>query len=56
MMINDLPLAGYYKVFDLTTDRIIFESAGGDIPPEIATLDVIQVYCCDSILYLDVMS
>lgn len=54
MMINDLPLCGYFRVFDKTTGRIIFESAGGDIPPDVAMLEVQTVYCCGNTIYLDV--
>ena len=54
MMINDLPLVEYYKVFDITTDKVLFESYGGDIPPDIAILEVSRVYAVDDIIYIDV--
>lgn len=56
MMINDLPLYGQFRVFDRTTGRIIFESAGGDIPPDVAMLEVLTVYCCDDTICLDVVT
>lgn len=54
MTVNDLPLVEYYKVFDITTDKVLFESYGGDIPPDIATLEAVQIYAVDDIIYVDV--
>lgn len=54
MMINDVPITGEFRVFDMTTDSIIYTSGGGDIPPDVAMLEVRLVYSCGNTIYLDV--
>ena len=54
MTVNDIPVSGYFRVYDMTTQRTIFHTFGGDIPPEIAMLEVIRVYAVDSTIYMDV--
>lgn len=49
-----IPIETPYKVFDIRTRSVIFSSAGGDIPPDVALLPVVRVYCCNDTIYIDV--
>ena len=57
VIINDLPIATPYRVYDIRTGHYIFSwldrSAPGDIPPDVAVLPVIGLRSVDGVLYID---
>ena len=52
--INDLPVSGLFKVYDIRSRSVIFFSAGGDVPPDVAMLPVIRFHSCNDVIYIDV--
>ena len=57
MIINDLLIAGPYRVFDTRSDRYVFSwldrSAPGDIPPDVAILPVARSYYDGPVLIIE---
>ena len=57
MIINDLPIASAYRVYDIDTNSYIFSwldrNASGDIPPDVALLPVVGLRSIDGVLYID---
>ena len=57
MIINDLPIAGPYSVFDTHSGHYIFSwldrSAPGDMPPDIAILPVLRSYNDGPVLIIE---
>ena len=57
IIINDLPIATPYRVYDTDTGHYIFSwldvRSSGDIPPDIAMLPVDGLRSVDGVLYID---
>lgn len=58
IIVNDLPITGPYRVYDVTTGHFIHSwldrNAPGDIAPDIAILPVVGLRSFDGVLYIDV--
>lgn len=56
MIINQLPIESPFAVFDCTARKTIFRAATaeGDLPSDIAFLEVIRLYAVDDTIYVDV--
>ena len=44
LCVADIPFECVLRVFDVRSRSVIFSTAGGDIPPDVAVLPVLRLY------------
>ena len=54
LCVADIPFECVLRVFDVRSRSVIFSTAGGDIPPDVAVLHVLRLYVAKGCLYVDV--
>ena len=56
MIVNDIAYAitTPFTVWDTAKQEKLFSTCCGDIPPDVATLEVTEIYAVDDMIYIDV--
>ena len=57
LLVNDVPIWGKFRVLEILTKKVLHDFDGeghGDLPPDIAVMQVIAMYASDDVLIMEV--
>ena len=52
--IENLPISGVVKVFDICTEQVVFSGTEDIIPDNIGRQIPVRMYCVDDVIYIDI--